>query len=120
MGNLQLVPGVAGVYRLPLSGKIYAGNVGELEAEFKDAMGKGAKHILLECSGLLQVDSTALSAIIAGLKTLRTGGGGQIIFIGLNDHIRRILSLIKLDKFCPVVDDEAAALAVVQAAGRKT
>lgn len=102
----------ADVFRIPLAGKIYAASAAAVQADLKQALDAGAKHILLDCSMLEQVDSTILSTFIVGLKMVKAKGGGKIVFVKVGDHIKRILTLTKMDQYFPIAADEQAALAL--------
>jgi anti-anti-sigma factor len=111
--NATPVDGVPGVFRMVLTGKVYAPDAQAVEAELNRIIEKGAKNILLACFSLEAVDSAVLSAFIAGLENLKSRKGGTIIFMGANETISRILQITKMDRFCPLVVDESAALALL-------
>jgi anti-anti-sigma factor len=109
------VPGDPEIFRLVLTGKVYAPDAQAVESEIRKAVEKGAKNLLLACFSLEAVDSAVLSAIIAGLENLKSRKGGTIVFMGANETISRILQITKMDRFCPLVADETAALALLAA-----
>lgn len=100
------------IHKITLTGKIYAASSSQIQDQFKKALDAGAKHIVLDCSMLEQVDSTILSTVIVGLKMAKAKGGGKVIFFKVGDHIKRILTLTKMDQFFPIAADEASALAL--------
>jgi anti-anti-sigma factor len=111
--NAVAVAGTADVYRLVLSGKVYAPDAPAVEAELKKAVDKGAKHIVLACFSLEQVDSAVLSAIIAGLEDVKKRRSGRVVFMGLNETVKRILTITKMDRFFGLAADETEALAML-------
>lgn len=100
-------------WSIDLVGKLYAGNATTIQELFKKALDGGAKNILLESSRLEQVDSTVLSTFIAGLKLVKAKEGGKVIFVGVSEHVNRLLTLTKMNLYFPVTKDQAAALAVL-------
>jgi anti-sigma B factor antagonist len=102
-------------WSIDLVGKLYAGDAAAIRELFKKAMDGGAKHILLDCARLDQVDSTVLSTLIAGLKLIKAGPGGKIVFVGASEHVVRLLTLTKMNQFFPIAKDRAAALALLDA-----
>jgi anti-anti-sigma factor len=106
------IEGRADVYRLTLTGRIYSAGAATLEARIKQASDRGAKTVILDCSSLEALDSSALSAIIEGFKTIKTKHNGQVIFAALSPAITRILQLTRMEKFFPVAPDLAAAVAL--------
>lgn len=107
------VPESPEIFRLALCGKVYAPEAPAVEAEIDKALAKGARHFVLACSALEQVDSAVLSALIAALEKVKSRKNGKIVFVGVNATVRRILSLTKMDKFFPIAADEAEALSLI-------
>ncbi len=111
------VAGSPDIFRFVLSGKVYAPDAPAVEAELKKAVDKGARHILLACFSLEQVDSAVLSALIAGLEEVKKRRSGRIVFMGINDTVKRILAITRMDKFFEIVADESAAMTLLTAGG---
>lgn len=99
------------VYALPLVGKLFLQEAPELEARLKEAVESGAKHLLLECAKLQQMDSTIMRVIIAGIRMLHSKSGGKVAFVAPTTYVSRLLTLTRLDQFSIRAKDEAEALA---------
>ena len=101
------------VYRLALIGKLYAPEAEPLQECLSQAVADGAKHLLLDCTMLQQMDSTIMRAIIVGMKKLNEAGGGKVVFAGSNEYVTRILSLTRIDRYSVLAKDEAEALTLL-------
>lgn len=99
------------VFRLPLVGKLYANESKELEQKICEAVDAGARHLLLDCSQLQQMDSTIMRVLISGIRILRETSGGRVAFSSVNDYVSRLLVLTQIDKFTIIAPTEADALA---------
>jgi len=104
------------IYSMPLAGKLYAAQAGELEVQIKNAVSNGAQHLILDCGSLEQIDSSALSAIISGLKYLYVRTKGKIVFLNINQHIERVLQLTQMTDYFPIAKDSDDALALISEA----
>lgn len=112
---LTLLPASTRTFRISLSGRLYAQNASVLQARIQEAANLGSCHVVLECSQLEQIDSAGLSAAIAGLKLLRRHSPqNQIVFVSVKSHIRRVLSLTKIDQHFGVAETEAEALEKIE------
>lgn len=100
-----------GVFQLTLFGKLYTDTVPELETRLREAIDAGAAHIILDCAAVEQMDSSALTAVIAALKQLFRKNRGSITFVAINSHLDRVLTLTQMKQYFPVADSVADALA---------
>ena len=89
-----------------LVGELDASNVGVLSDALTKELDKGG-DLTLDLAGLAFMDSSGIQALIKAAQGL--AGGGRLILRSPGDLVRRILSLIPMDKLANVeiVDDEA-------------
>jgi anti-anti-sigma factor len=109
----EAIAGHEGIYRLSLTGKLYAQEAGDLERRIRQAVELGARHMVLECSKLQQMDSTIMRAVITGIKLLHEKSNGRVVIVGATDYVSRILALTGLDQFSLRASTEAEALAAL-------
>ena len=95
-------------YELALSGRIYADSAPALKDHLIGLADKGLKQLLVDGSELEQIDSSGLNVFVHLLKKIRPEGG-KIVFYGLNDNIRRVFSITKLETVMGVEESRAAA-----------
>ena len=87
-------------------GELDASNVGVLQDALSREVEKGG-DLTLDLAGLAFMDSSGIQALIKAAQGL--AGDGRLILRSPGDLVRRILSLIPMDKLANVeiVDDEA-------------
>lgn len=70
----------------------------------------GCRAFVVDLAGVSWVDSTGIGALVSGFEIARRNGGAMR-FAGLNDRLRRIMEITKLDRVldCYPTRDEALA-----------
>lgn len=71
---------------------------------------KGARKILVNLSGVPQIDSSGISALVRNSITLGRGGG-SLHLVCKPGRVRDALSVTRLIEAIPTFDSESAALA---------
>lgn len=75
----------------------------------------GAARIALDLSGLDFMDSMGLASLMSSVKTV--GGKGEIALFGLNDKLRKLFAITKLDRgVFRIFTSEAETVAALDAA----
>ena len=81
---------------LALTGRLTVNDQpGFLKEAVSAALGRGARHVLLDLSGVRYIDSTRLGELIA-IHISVSRGGGRLRLIGTPDRIIELLSLAGL------------------------
>jgi anti-sigma B factor antagonist len=82
--------------------------------EFKqavlDAMEQGARLVIVDFSQAGYIDSSGLGALVSLSRRLRDAGG-DLRLVGLNDDLRTLFELTRLDALFPLYASHADALA---------
>ena len=95
---------------LDLSGAVRMGDGAiSLRNAIRGLIEQGNKKILLNLSGVKNIDSSGIGELIANYTTI-TRGGGQLKLLKLTDKIRDLLVITKLLTVFDSYDDEAEAL----------
>ncbi|HKP27819.1 MAG TPA: STAS domain-containing protein [Gemmatimonadales bacterium] len=94
MGLTTTARGEVSVVRV--DGQLTVGNRQELKATVQAGLDAGARKFLLDCSPTGYIDSSGLGALVTIAKRVREAGG-QIRLAGLNDDLRSLFELTKLD-----------------------
>lgn len=81
-----------------------------LAAELRALLSGGAQKLLVNLAGVMQVDSSGISALVRAYVTLGNSGG-SLKLLAPGGHVRQVLSVARLLSAIPTFDDEAAALA---------
>jgi anti-anti-sigma factor len=95
---------------LDLRGRITIGDSNdELSRELRSLAGSEARKILVNLSGVPQVDSSGISTIVRTFVTLRRLGG-SLKLLQPTGHVFEVLDITHLTHTIPTFDDESKAL----------
>ena len=80
-----------------------------LRALFKTKLSVQAPVLVLDLSNVTYIDSTGLAAII---EYFRDSGeyGGVLCLVGLNDQLKTIFQIVRLDETIPIFPTTVAAI----------
>ncbi|KAI9133508.1 MULTISPECIES: STAS domain-containing protein [Acaryochloris] len=76
----------------------------QLRREITDVMAEGVKTILVDLQDVTFMNSSAIGALVATLKAVRAGGG-EMFLCSLNDQVRIIFELTKMDQIFKICAD---------------
>lgn len=79
----------------------------QLRREVSELLDAGIEKILIDFANITFIDSSGLGAIVAILQRVRTKGANLYI-CSLNDQVKMIMELTKMDKVFDVLPDRAA------------
>ena len=99
-----------GLYVISLSGEVDLYTAPEFKQELLDAIGKGAKEVVVDFSNTTFIDSTTLGVLVGGVKRLRTNDG-QLSLVCSDRNITKIFEITGLDRVFTIYPtrDEAVA-----------
>lgn len=98
-----------GTYELALKGRIYADQAPGLQEELLGLVDRGLRNLVVDARELEQIDSSGLNVFVHLLKRLRPLGG-KIVFYALNENIRRVFRITKLETVMGVAEERSEAL----------
>lgn len=96
-----------GVTVIKVEGQLIVGNRQDLKAVIQEAMEAGDRKFLIDCTQTAYIDSSGLGALVTISKKIRENGG-ELRLAGLNDDLRSLFELTKLDSLfhiAPSVDE---------------
>lgn len=106
-----------GVTIFDLSGRLIAGAEGDqLCAALRLAHEAGEQLMLLNCEGLVYVDSCGIGDLVAAYATI-IRRGGVVRLLNPTQQLRRLLAVTGLDSLFEVDQDELTAVASFNSAG---
>lgn len=85
------------------SGELTIHNAHKVRAQIEGEIVKGYRRIIIELEQVTYMDSTALGMLVAIYKTARNENQ-KVIIAGVNENLRRLLSLTRLNTFFVVYD----------------
>ncbi len=100
----------SGVVVFRVDGQLVVGNRLELKDLIQGALTAGDRKFLLDFSHTGYIDSSGLGALVTIARQVRERGG-EMRLAGLNDDLRSLFELTKLDTLFSIADSAAQALA---------
>ena len=79
----------------------------QIRRDVSDKLNEGIENILLDLIKVTFMDSSGLGAMVATLQAVRAKGA-KLYLCGLNDQVKIILELTKMDKVFVVLADRDA------------
>ena len=99
-----------GVTVVRIVGQLIVGNRQELKTLVQEGLDRGETKFLIDCSETGYIDSSGLGALVTLAKKVREQGG-ELRIAGLNEDLRSLFELTKLDTLLPISPTPAEALA---------
>jgi anti-sigma B factor antagonist len=106
--NARKHPG--GVMVVEVDGQLIVGNRQELKQKVLDALEAGNRKFLIDFTKTGYIDSSGLGVLVSLSKKIRDEGG-DLRLAGLNDDLKTLFELTKLDTLFAITDSADEALA---------
>lgn len=100
----------SGVLVVRVEGQLIVGNRQELKSVIAEAADNGERKFLIDFSKTGYIDSSGLGALVSISKKIREQGG-ELRLSGLNEDLRSLFELTKLDTLFAIADTSDQALA---------
>jgi anti-sigma B factor antagonist len=100
----------SGVTVVKVEGQLIVGNRQELKDLVGGALERGERRILIDFSQTGYIDSSGLGALVSISKRVREAGG-DLRLSGLNEDLRSLFELTKLDTLFAIAETPQQALA---------
>jgi anti-sigma B factor antagonist len=98
-----------GVAVLQVEGQLIVGNRQELKDLVQATLDSGERRLLIDFSRTGYIDSSGLGALVSISKRVREAGG-ELRLAGLNDDLRSLFELTKLDTLFAITETPEQAL----------
>lgn len=106
--NVRKHPG--GVLVIEVDGQLIVGNRQDLKQRVLDALEAGDRKFLIDFSRTGYIDSSGLGVLVSLSKKIRDEGG-DLRLAGLNEDLKTLFELTKLDTLFAITDSAEQALA---------
>jgi anti-sigma B factor antagonist len=93
-----------------VEGQLIVGNRQELKQKILEALDAGDRKFLIDFTRTGYIDSSGLGVLVSLSKKIRDEGG-ELKLAGLNEDLRTLFELTKLDTLFTISDTAADALA---------
>ena len=100
-----------GVAILKVEGQLIVGNRQELKGMVQEGLDQGERKFVIDCTQTGYIDSSGLGALVSLSRKVREQGG-ELRIAGLNEDLRALIELTKLDTLfhiSPTADDAVAS-----------
>src|SRR5262245_32625547 len=98
-----------GVLVVAVDGQLIVGNRQEFKQAVLDALENGERKFLVDFTQTGYIDSSGLGVLVSLSKKIRDEGG-DLRLAGLNEDLRTLFELTKLDTLFAISDNAADAL----------
>ena len=98
-----------GVLVIEVDGQLIVGNRQELKQKVLDALEAGERKFLVDFTRTGYIDSSGLGVLVSLSKKIRDEGG-DLRLAGLNEDLRTLFELTKLDTLFAISDSAQDAL----------
>ena len=92
-----------------VEGPLIVGNRQELKQKVQDELEKGERKVLIDFSQTCYIDSSGLGVLVSLSKKIREQGG-ELRLANLNDDLKTLFELTKLDTLFQIADTRERAL----------
>lgn len=99
-----------GVTVVTVEGQLIVANRQELKQAIQEALDAGSRRFVLDFSDTAYIDSSGLGALVSINKRVREVGG-ELRLAGLNEDLRSLFALTKLDTLFAIAESASEALA---------
>ena len=99
----------SGVLVVEVEGQLIVGNRQEFKQKILDALEAGERRFLVDFTNTGYIDSSGLGVLVSLSKKIRDEGG-ELRLAGLNEDLRTLFELTKLDTLFAISDTAADAL----------
>ncbi len=93
-----------------VDGQLIVGNRQELKQKMLEALDHGARKLLVDFTKTGYIDSSGLGVLVSLSKKIREQGG-ELRLAALNEDLRTLFELTKLDTLFQIADSREQALA---------
>jgi anti-sigma B factor antagonist len=107
--GFSLTKGSGDVTVVQVDGQLIVGNRHELKELVQAALDRGERRLLIDFSRTGYIDSSGLGALVSISKKVRENGG-DLRLAGLNEDLRSLFELTKLDTLFTITDTPEQAL----------
>ena len=98
-----------GVMIVRVEGQLVVGNRNELKEHLQGLLEKGERRFLIDFAQTGYIDSSGLGALVALARKVREEGG-DLRLSGLNEDLRSLFELTKLDTLFAITETPELAL----------
>ena len=99
------------IFIIKVEGDVDASSSIHLDKAIRDAIEKGQKNIVIDCTGLQYISSAGLGVFMSYIQDFEDSGSKFVLF-GLNPKVANVFEILGLDQLLSIVEtkDQAKSL----------
>jgi anti-sigma B factor antagonist len=109
--TIEVIPVVAGVLELKLTGEIGMASANSLNQVIKQAFDQSVFRMIVNLSGVYYIASTGMGILISSASIAKEKGG-EFIFAGASDRVKHVFDLMGLLKVLRFTTNSDEALKI--------
>lgn len=95
---------------VPIPSHLIHSNRREFKQRILDELERGRKHIVIDCTRAKYIDAAGLGVLFS-LNKSALNSGAQFMLAGLNDDVRSLFAITKLEEVITIAETVGAAIA---------
>ena len=89
--------------------RLVMANAPSVRMDLLEMIARGRRHLVLDFSGVVFVDSSGLSVLVTALKAAHKANG-SVVLLNLSDDVRALVELTRMHEVFQIFADEQAAI----------
>ena len=100
------------IYIIKVEGDVDASSSIHLDKAISDAIEKGQKNIVIDCTGLQYISSAGLGVFMSHIQDFEDSGSKFVLF-GLSKKVANVFEILGLDQLLTIVDTKDQAKSII-------
>lgn len=101
-----------GIYIIKVEGDVDASSSIHLDKAINEAVEKGQKNIVIDCSELQYISSAGLGVFMSYIQDFEDSGSKFVLF-GLSEKVANVFEILGLDQLLSIVDTKDQAISLM-------
>lgn len=101
-----------GIYIIKVEGDVDASSSIHLDKAISDAVEKGQKNIVIDCTNLQYISSAGLGVFMSYIQDFEDSGSKFVLF-GMSKKVANVFEILGLDQLLTIVDTKDQAISVI-------
>src|SRR6478609_3092638 len=97
------------IYLISIEGDLDASSCINLDKTISEAVSRGEKKIMVDCSRLSYISSAGLGVFMSYLQDFQANNVSMVLF-GLSDKVKNVFQILGLDQLLKIYNSKAEAI----------
>lgn len=104
---------VDGTAFMTIAGELDSSNVDQLKTAAQRLFNSGEKNLIIDMRAVTYMDVSGYHALI-DIREMATSKGGQLVLVGFGEQVKRVVTILSLDRLMTIVDNFDQAIARIR------